>query len=179
MYCSFPITVAKIIIGIDLENKVFSFYWSLSKLNTCRMKPLKFVVHFQWWNLERPNCSLNRRYSTTCMYMYSRWLVCIVAVTLRKHIILYFKDTFFAINGLIYTVVHHTKACPWFFQRINTNTADNRAFFAFKAGFSKIFWEPGFTTFVKNALFNQTNFSQYNGSSLVKPLLIQFFKNQV
>ena len=95
VYCSFAITVAKIKICIDLENKLFSFHWSLSKLNTCRMKPLKFVVHFQWWNLERPNCSLNRRYSTTCMYMYSRWLVCIVDVTLRKHIILYFNDIFF------------------------------------------------------------------------------------
>ena len=90
--------------------------------------------------------------------------VCIVDVTLRKHRILYFNDPFFVINGLIYSVVHHTKA--WFFQRINMNTADNRAFFiiiAFKAGiacFSKIFWEPGFTRFVKNTLFNQTNFSQ-------------------
>ena len=26
--------------------------------------------------------------------------------------------------------------------------------------FSKIFWEPGFTRFVKNTLFNQTNSSQ-------------------
>ena len=152
VYCSFAITVAKINICIDLENKLFSFHWSLSKLNTCRMKPLKFAVHFQWWNLERPDCSLNRRYGTTCMYLYSRWLVCIVDVTLRKHRILYFNDTFFVTNGLIYTVLHHTKAC--FFQRINTNTADNRAFLiyiAFKAGiacFSKIFWEPGFTRFV-------------------------------
>ena len=68
VYCSFAITVAKIKICIDLENKPFSFHWSLSKLNTCRMKPLKFVVHFQWWNLEHPDSSLNRRYSTTCMY---------------------------------------------------------------------------------------------------------------
>ena len=75
VYCSFAITVAKINICIDLENKLFSFHWSLSKLYTCRMKPLKFVVHFQWWNLEHPDCSLNRRYSTTCVYMYSRWLV--------------------------------------------------------------------------------------------------------
>ena len=71
---------------------------------------------------------------------------------------------FCVINGLIYTVVHHTKA--WFFQMINMNTADNQAFFnAFKDGmhvacFSNIFWEPVFTRFVKNTLFNQTNFSE-------------------
>ena len=133
MYCSFAITVAKINICIDLENKLFSFHWSLSKLNTCRMKPLKFVVHFQWWNLERPDCSLNRTYSTTCNVCTCTpddLYVGIVDITLRKHRILYFNDTSFVINGLIYTVqnvVYHTKA--WFFQRINTNTADNRAFF--------------------------------------------------
>ena len=39
----------------------------------------------------------------------------IVDVTLRNHRILYFNDTFFVINGLIYTEVHHTKAC--FFKK--------------------------------------------------------------
>ena len=122
MYCSFVITLAKINICIGLENKLFSFHWSLSKLNTCRIKPLRFVVRFQWWNLERPDCSLNRRYSSTSVRtLIPEWLVhvCIVDVTLRKHRILYFNDPFFVINGLIYTVVHHTKA--WFFQRINNN----------------------------------------------------------
>ena len=67
--CTAHLLLTEINICIDIENKLFSFHWSLSKLN--RMKALKSVVHFQWSNLELPDCSMNRRYSTTCMYMYS------------------------------------------------------------------------------------------------------------
>ena len=126
--------------------------------NKIGRKPLEFVVHFQWWNLERYDCSLNRRYSST--YMYSRWLVCIVDVTLRKNRILYFNGTLtFFIDSLIYTVVIHTKAWfSWFKGKTRYRRWPGLLYIAFKAGiacFWKICWEPGFTGFVTSTLFNQ------------------------